>query len=293
MSNLGRRLCSRTPRHVRSRPAPIFSAVRFSTAEKDPPKTHFGFSEVNESAKEGMVGEVFHNVARNYDIMNDLMSGGLHRLWKDHFVSGLKPLHVSGTRARPVNILDVAGGTGDVAFRLVEAARAPAGSPIAADRKEDPNTENECASKRRPCSSVTVLDINSSMLSVGEERAVEKGFTSDDLSWVEASAEELPFDDNSFDVYTIAFGIRNVTHVDKALREARRVLKPGGRFSCLEFSRVSLPLIRQAYDAYSFAVIPALGQAVAGDHDSYKVRANRSSPLCRHGGQKQTKRKRD
>lgn len=235
-------------------------------------KTHFGFSEVDENAKEGMVGEVFHNVARNYDIMNDLMSGGLHRLWKDHFVSGLRPLHVAGTRARPVNILDVAGGTGDVAFRLVEAARPPLGSVVSGTRGSDTeNLSSKEAGTRKPSSSVTVLDINSSMLSVGEERAVERGFTSDDLAWVEASAEDLPFDDDSFDVYTIAFGIRNVTHVDKALREARRVLKPGGRFSCLEFSRVSLPLIREAYDAYSFAVIPALGQAVAGDHDSYKV----------------------
>ena len=233
-------------------------------------KTHFGFESVDEDAKEGMVGEVFHNVASSYDIMNDLMSGGLHRLWKDHFVSGLQPLHVAGTRARPVNILDVAGGTGDIAFRLVEAARPPPGS-IVGGAGAGAGAAADTGSAGKPSASVTVLDINASMLSVGEDRAVERGFTSDDLAWVEASAEDLPFDDNSFDVYTIAFGIRNVTHVDKALREARRVLKPGGRFSCLEFSRVSLPLIREAYDAYSFAVIPALGQAVAGDHDSYKV----------------------
>uniref|UniRef100_H3G7J2 2-methoxy-6-polyprenyl-1,4-benzoquinol methylase, mitochondrial n=2 Tax=Phytophthora ramorum TaxID=164328 RepID=H3G7J2_PHYRM len=207
--------------------------------------THFGFQQVPEEDKERMVASVFHNVAERYDVMNDFMSGGMHRVWKDSFLDALHPVG-------PLKCLDVAGGTGDIAFRIAEQlAKAPRG------------TEG---------SEITVCDINSSMLQVGEERAT-KVLPHVDPSlfrWVEGNAEHLAFEDNSFDVYTIVFGIRNVTHVDRAIQEAYRVLKPGGRFMCMEFSQVPNPLIRQFYDAYSFNVIPLLGEKVANDRPSYQ-----------------------
>ena len=202
--------------------------------------THFGFKTVAEDAKAGMVRDVFDAVAPKYDLMNDLMSGGLHRIWKAAMVDALAP--------RPGQaIVDVAGGTADVAARIHE--RLVRGG----------------AALHRP---VTVCDINAEMLGVGRDRMLDRGVIAG-LSWVCGNAEALPFPDMSFDAYTIAFGLRNVTHIDTALREARRVLKPGGRFLCLEFSRVVVPVLDTLYDTYSFKVLPWLGQTVAGDRDAY------------------------
>ncbi|WP_210496605.1 bifunctional demethylmenaquinone methyltransferase/2-methoxy-6-polyprenyl-1,4-benzoquinol methylase UbiE [Microvirga antarctica] len=200
-------------------------------------KTHFGFQSVRLEEKQGKVNEVFHSVASRYDLMNDLMSAGLHRLWKSALVTAVRP-----PRDRPFRHLDVAGGTGDVAFRILEAG----------------GTQTH----------VTVLDINGDMLKVGQERAGDR--FADRIDFVEANAEELPLASKSFDAYTIAFGIRNVPRIDAALREAHRVLKPGGRFLCLEFAKVDVPLLDRIYDAYSFNVIPKLGEMVTGDSQSYQ-----------------------
>ncbi|WP_309086360.1 bifunctional demethylmenaquinone methyltransferase/2-methoxy-6-polyprenyl-1,4-benzoquinol methylase UbiE [Chelativorans sp.] len=201
-------------------------------------ETAFGFRKVGEDEKQRLVDDVFHRVAERYDLMNDLMSAGLHRVWKDAMVSWLAPPKRPGFKA-----LDVAGGTGDVAFRIVEAS----------DRKAQ----------------VTVLDINGSMLAVGRERAAKRGLA-ENLGFVEANAEELPFPAATFDAYTIAFGIRNVPHIDRALAEAFRVLRPGGRFLCLEFSEVDMPFLDKAYEAWSFNAIPRIGKAVAGDDEPYR-----------------------
>ncbi|MCG7393016.1 bifunctional demethylmenaquinone methyltransferase/2-methoxy-6-polyprenyl-1,4-benzoquinol methylase UbiE [Microvirga sp. ACRRW] len=199
--------------------------------------THFGFQSVPLGEKQDRVNEVFRSVASRYDLMNDLMSAGLHRLWKGDFVSTLRP-----PKDRPFRHLDVAGGTGDIAFRILEAGG--------------------------PQTKVTVLDINGEMLKVGAERAGDR--YGDRIDFVEANAEELPLESSTYDAYTIAFGIRNVPRIDAALREAHRVLKPGGRFLCLEFSKVDVPLIDKIYDAYSFNVIPRMGQMVTGDAESYQ-----------------------
>jgi demethylmenaquinone methyltransferase / 2-methoxy-6-polyprenyl-1,4-benzoquinol methylase len=200
-------------------------------------KTHFGFRSVPLDDKQRKVNEVFHSVADRYDLMNDLMSAGLHRLWKGSLVTSLRP-----PRDRPFRHLDVAGGTGDVAFRILDAGGAQ--------------------------THVTILDINGEMLKVGQERAAER--YSGRIDFIEANAEELPLGAKTFDAYTIAFGIRNVPRIDAALREAHRVLRPGGRFLCLEFSKVDVPLLDRIYDAYSFNVIPKLGQMVTGDSESYQ-----------------------
>jgi demethylmenaquinone methyltransferase/2-methoxy-6-polyprenyl-1,4-benzoquinol methylase len=197
----------------------------------------FGFQSVDENDKQTLVNDVFHKVANKYDVMNDLMSAGMHRVWKDAMIAWLAPSKRPGWTS-----LDVAGGTGDIAFRIVEASGRQA--------------------------HVTILDINGSMLGVGRERAIKKGLA-DNLEFVEANAEELPFEDNSFDAYTFAFGIRNVPHIDKALSEAYRVLKPGGRFMCLEFSEVELPILDKVYDQWSFQAIPRIGKMITGDADSY------------------------
>lgn len=200
--------------------------------------THFGYATVRLGQKQALVDDVFHKVADRYDLMNDFMSMGLHRLWKDVLVSMVKP-----SRTRAFRHLDVAGGTGDVAFRVAQAGG--------------------------PKTKVTVLDINGDMLRVGQERA-EKLPIADQLTFVEANAEELPLPDKSFDAYTIAFGIRNVPRIDRALAEAYRVLDRGGRFLCLEFSAVDLPGLDRIYDAYSFTAIPAIGRAVTGDGQPYR-----------------------
>lgn len=199
----------------------------------------FGFRRVGEMEKQGLVNEVFSKVAERYDQMNDLMSAGLHRLWKDDLVSMLNPPHGQGSFSH----LDVAGGTGDVAFRVLRAG--------------GPNVR------------VTLADISPEMLGEGRKRAETDGLLSR-CAFSVANAEALPFPDKCFDGYTIAFGIRNVTHIDKALAEAYRVLRPGGRFLCLEFSQVDVPLLDSIYDAYSFTVIPAVGKVVTGDGQPYR-----------------------
>jgi demethylmenaquinone methyltransferase/2-methoxy-6-polyprenyl-1,4-benzoquinol methylase len=208
---------------------------RIGKRMSDKKQTHFGFQTVDEDAKAGMVHEVFSSVASRYDLMNDLMSAGVHRVWKNAMMDWLAPRDGQ-------HLLDVAGGTGDVAFRFLD--RAPGGR-------------------------VTVCDMTESMLVEGRKRAdaVEKG---DRLAWVTGDAMALPFADNSFDRYTISFGIRNVTRIPDALAEAYRVLKPGGRLMVLEFSQIPVPAMQWAYDRYSFNVIPAMGQAVTGDRDSYQ-----------------------
>jgi len=201
----------------------------------------FGFRNVPEAEKEGLVREVFSSVAARYDLMNDLMSAGVHRIWKDAMVEWLNP--------RPSwQVLDVAGGTGDVAFRIADMARARGGD-----------------------AEITVCDINSDMLEEGRRRANEKGEGA--ISWICGDAEKLPLPDAHFDAYTIAFGIRNVTHIEATLREARRVLKPGGRFVCLEFSNVAVPGLDALYDAYSFKLLPKIGSWVTGDERSYRYLA--------------------
>ena len=195
-------------------------------------QVNFGDELVSPEEKTRRVGEVFSSVARRYDLMNDLMSGGMHRLWKDRFVARVKP------RAGET-ILDMAGGTGDVAFRMA-----------------------------RPGALVTVADINADMLAVGKDRAEKRGLAG--LSWKVENAEKLSFADGSFDAYTIVFGIRNVTDIPAALREAHRVLKRGGRFYCMEFSSSDWPGFSNLYEAYSSNVIPKVGKVVTRDEESYR-----------------------
>ena len=207
--------------------------------------THFGFETVAAAAKSGRVRDVFGAVAPRYDIMNDLMSAGIHRLWKKAMVDWLGP--------RPAwQVIDVAGGTGDIALRLLNRMTNSGATPAVGQ--------------------VTVCDINQSMLDHGRDRALDAGHLHG-LDWVTGNAEALPFPDMHFDAYTIAFGLRNVTRIEKALSEARRVLKPGGRFLCLEFSHVVVPGLNTFYDAYSFSVLPRLGQVVAGNGDAYRYLA--------------------
>jgi demethylmenaquinone methyltransferase / 2-methoxy-6-polyprenyl-1,4-benzoquinol methylase len=197
----------------------------------------FGFEAVAPTDKQSKVNEVFHSVAKRYDVMNDLMSAGMHRAWKSALVASLNP-----PKTREFKVLDVAGGTGDIAFRILNAA---------------------------PFAHATVLDINGSMLDVGRDRAI-KAKLDDRCTFVEANAETLPFADATFDAYTIAFGIRNVPQIAVALKEARRVLKRGGRFLCLEFSEVVIPGLDRLYDTWSFNAIPRIGKAVTGDAESYQ-----------------------
>lgn len=219
----------------------------------NPESRWFGTRQVDPAEKTGLVREVFDSVASRYDLMNDLMSAGIHRAWKDTLVRMIRP--------RPdQRFLDLAGGTGDIAFRLHRASR----------RRGD----------------ITVCDINLSMLDCGRDRALDRGIpektagAGQGLAWVTGNAESLPFPDAHFDVCTIAFGLRNVTRIDDALGEIRRVLRPGGRFYCLEFSRVGPPGLARLYDAYSDLAIPLLGKMIANDADSYRylVQSIRSFP---------------
>ncbi len=195
-------------------------------------KVSFGYEEVAPEEKTRRVGGVFSNVASRYDVMNDFMSAGMHRHWKNQFVRRVKA-------RKGEHILDMAGGTGDIAFRMA-----------------------------RSGAKITVADINDEMLSVGMDRAQRRGI--DGLIWAEENAEKLSFEDKSFDAYTIAFGIRNVTHIDRALAEAHRVLRIGGRFFCLEFSTSIWPGFKELYDLYSHRVVPSIGRAIANDEDSYR-----------------------
>jgi demethylmenaquinone methyltransferase/2-methoxy-6-polyprenyl-1,4-benzoquinol methylase len=202
-------------------------------------QTHFGFQDIPLADKQARVDDVFHSVARRYDLMNDLMSGGLHRAWKDALVTAVNP----PKSERAFELLDLAGGTGDVALRVIEAG----GSATRA----------------------TVCDINDEMLQVGRERIRDLG-RDDVIEFKQGNAEALPFPDKSFDAVTIAFGIRNVPRIDAALGECFRVLKTGGRFLCLEFSSVDVPGLDALYEMYSFNVIPAIGRAVTGDREAYQ-----------------------
>jgi demethylmenaquinone methyltransferase/2-methoxy-6-polyprenyl-1,4-benzoquinol methylase len=213
-------------------------------------ETDFGYQRVAMAEKAGLVRDVFTSVASSYDLMNDLMSIGVHRLWKNAMIDWLRPRHGHC-------IVDVAGGTGDIAFRILE---------------------------RQPGAHVTVCDINREMIEIGRDRAIDRGMITGDvpgdspgapgtIDWLCGDAEALPLPDASQDAYTIAFGIRNVTRIEVALREARRVLKPGGRFLCLEFSHVAWPALARLYDTYSLHVLPAIGAAIAGDGDAYRYLA--------------------
>ena len=211
--------------------------------------TDFGFRRVPLEHKQGLVDDVFHSVASRYDLMNDLMSGGLHRAWKDALVTAVNPPRArpapaqeAKASARPFALLDLAGGTGDIAFRVLEAGGG---------------------------TRATVVDINADMLAVGRARAAGRGLD-DAITFVEGNAEALPLPDRSYDAVTIAFGIRNVPRIAAALGEAYRVLRIGGRFLCLEFSTVDVPGLAELYDFYSFNVIPALGRAVADDAEAYR-----------------------
>ena len=202
---------------------------------QNPESQWFGTQKVTSAEKTGKVIEVFDSVAENYDVMNDLMSGGVHRLWKNQLIRQIRP------RADQI-FLDVAGGTGDIAFRIRE--------------------------KTGPAK-ITLCDLNAEMLRVGRDRAINRGWIHD-FEWIVGNAESLPMESESVDIYTISFGLRNVTHIDNALREAWRVLKPGGRFFCLEFSRVDEPALAKLYDTFSFKIIPRIGQVVAKDRGSYQ-----------------------
>ncbi|QSP95135.1 bifunctional demethylmenaquinone methyltransferase/2-methoxy-6-polyprenyl-1,4-benzoquinol methylase UbiE [Marinobacter salinisoli] len=201
--------------------------------------THFGYSNVPKSQKAGRVAEVFHNVAGKYDLMNDLMSMGIHRLWKRFTIelSGVRPGH---------QVLDIAGGTGDLTMKFSDLVG--------------------------PTGKVVLADINASMLQVGRGRLTDRGYAGN-IEYVQADAEHLPFPDNTFNAVSIAFGLRNVTDKDQALRDMARVLKPGGKLMVLEFSKPSNPLLSKVYDAYSFNALPLMGQVIAGDSESYKYLA--------------------
>ncbi|XP_075668874.1 2-methoxy-6-polyprenyl-1,4-benzoquinol methylase, mitochondrial-like isoform X1 [Castanea sativa] len=237
-------------RKLGSKLLPRFS----STSQLHSHATSFGFKEVHEEEKSRLVGNVFSSVASSYDLMNDIMSVGLHRLWKDRLVSKLNPFP-------GMKHLDVAGGTGDVAFRILETLNS-------VKRRA---TQDVLEDNLHEKTQIIVCDINPNMLNVGKKRAMERGLGEDkSLIWVEGDAEALKFKDNSLDGYTIVFGIRNVTHIEKVLAEAYRVLKQGGRFLCLELSHVEVPVFKELYDYYSFSVIPAVGELVAGDRNSYQ-----------------------
>jgi demethylmenaquinone methyltransferase/2-methoxy-6-polyprenyl-1,4-benzoquinol methylase len=208
-------------------------------ATKKHKQVDFGYQQVEEHQRQPKVNEIFASVASRYDLMNDLMSAGLHRLWKRQMVSKI-PLHAG------MHLLDVAGGTGDITFRFLERA-----------------------AKKGIRVSATVSDINGAMLEEGRKRAIDRGYLKE-LRWQEANAETLPFADESFDAYTVAFGIRNVTHRREALKEAFRVLKPGGRFLCLEFSHVENAALKKLYDMYSFRIIPLIGEKVASNRAAYQ-----------------------
>lgn len=266
---LRRQAALRFPQSISSTPSRCFSCSASRNLQQNatspqgqsqsatPKKTHFGFETIDEALKESRVGAVFSSVASSYDTMNDLMSLGIHRVWKDYFVRNINPgtppfpSNTPDARQKGWNILDVAGGTGDIAFRMLQHA-----STI----NSDPHTK------------VTVADINADMLAEGKKRALQTPWArAGRLSFMEANAEHMPsIPDNSIDLYTVVFGIRNFTNKEAALREAFRVLKPGGVFACMEFSKVQNPLFDAVYKRWNFGAIPLIGQLVAGDRDSYQ-----------------------
>ncbi|PYI14087.1 ubiquinone biosynthesis methyltransferase COQ5 [Aspergillus japonicus CBS 114.51] len=262
--SLWRSLQTQTRRRlaVPETPYRCFSCTR--QAQAQPPKptvdeerfTHFGFQNVPESQKESMVKTVFSSVASSYDVMNDMMSLGIHRLWKDHFVRSLNPGSALPSRehdpsGRGWNILDIAGGTGDIAFRMLDHAT---------------NINHDAATR------VTIADINADMLAEGQKRSIQTPYyNTNRLSFLEGNAQSLPsIPSNSVDLYTVVFGIRNFTDKQAALHEAFRVLKPGGVFACMEFSKVDNALFNAVYKQWSFSAIPLIGQLVAGDRESYQ-----------------------
>ncbi len=198
----------------------------------------FGFKSVKSEERQGLVNKVFSSVADSYDVMNDVMSGGMHRLWKNDFIAWMAP-----SRSRANTLIDVAGGTGDISSRFLD--------------------------KAGQGSKAFLCDINFEMMMAGQKRFSDTE-KADTLNFIQGNAEFLPFPDNHFDFYSIAFGIRNVTNIDQALKEAFRVLKPGGRFMCLEFSEMQIPVIDKLYDEFSFRMIPKMGKLIAGDEDSYQ-----------------------
>ena len=210
-----------------------------SKDKKNKESEWFGYEQVDPKDKAGKVQDVFDSVADQYDIMNDVMSGGMHRLWKDALIRMISP------RADKA-LLDLAGGTGDVSFRY----RKKAGDK----------------------SQITVCDINENMLNVGQDRAIDKGILNG-MDWIVGDAQDLPFEDNSFDVCTIVFGLRNVPKIDDALAQIYRVLKPGGQFFCMEFSKVKTPILEKIYDTYSFKILPKMGEIIAKDRESYQYLA--------------------
>lgn len=218
---------------------PASPSAPSGSSQKNRESNWFGYEQVDPREKTRRVIGVFDSVADQYDLMNDIMSAGIHRLWKNRFVRLMRP-------AAHKRLLDVAGGTGDISFRY----RAKAGADA----------------------QITVSDLNAEMLRVGQKRALDRGFVRG-FEWVEANAENLPFENSAYDLYSISFGLRNVTHIDNALGEAFRVLRPGGQFFCLEFSQVSDPVLRKIYDRYSFSFIPAMGEIVAKDRASYQYLA--------------------
>jgi demethylmenaquinone methyltransferase/2-methoxy-6-polyprenyl-1,4-benzoquinol methylase len=221
--------------------------------KSNPESEWFGFRRVNPQDKADMVGRVFSSVAGNYDLMNDLMSGGLHRLWKDALVRRMNP-------KAGQHLLDVAGGTGDVALRCHKKAQAQS-------RLREAQSSRANINKTQ----ITVCDINPSMLKHGKAKALDQGVM--DITWVTGDAENLPFADSSIDTYSIAFGLRNVTRIDQAMREAARVLKPGGRFFCMEFSPGVTPRLKPLYEAYCVNILPLIGQFIAKDRDAYQYLA--------------------
>ncbi|KAL1921369.1 uncharacterized protein VTP21DRAFT_11085 [Calcarisporiella thermophila] len=245
MTSLSYRLLARNFRSLRcyTRPQSLVTRYYSSASKEQEQITHFGFKNIPESQKEELVGKVFANVANKYDLMNDAMSCGIHRIWKDHFIRELAP--GPGTK-----LLDVAGGTGDIAMRFLDYCHSTHGDDTA---------------------QVKIVDINPNMLEVGKQRFANTRYHgTPQLEFQVDNAEQLNIPSESVDAYTIAFGIRNCTHIDRVLREAHRVLKKGGRFMCLEFSQVNNPALRMLYDAYSFNVIPQLGGILANDKESYQ-----------------------
>lgn len=227
---------------------------------KNPESTQFGTRDVEPDEKTALVRGVFDSVADNYDIMNDVMSGGVHRIWKNHLIRRIRP-------KAGLHYLDVAGGTGDIAFRINDKINARD-----KDARRSPATlseEKRSAPATLSATKITLCDLNWDMLRVGRDRAIDRG-NLDVFDWVTGNAETLPLEDESVDVYTIAFGLRNVTRIDNALKEAYRVLKSGGRFYCLEFSHIENPAFAALYDKFSYNIIPKMGEIIAKDRESYQ-----------------------